>query len=330
MKTGELGERGFLANIRNYVNIVKGARLDFDDDASDFPISTDQSIVINVDTFVRNTDWLPGMTAAQVGRKTAVMTLSDLAAKGARPACTMLSLCVPADFDASEAGELVRGFSQYGLKAGIPFIGGDMGMASDVILTGIAVGIVSPERIVSRRGAKIGDIIAVTGTFGFTSVAYRIILDKLKAEAGLQKDALLAAYKPAINLEIVPALAARFAVTASMDSSDGLGITLNTIAEQSKVRFVIHSLPTAKSIDAFAQAHSMDEMKLVMQGGEEFLLVLTIPESKYAEAASIAKSKQSPLIKIGQVQEGKGVVYDSSDGSVDIPSSGYDNFKEWQ
>jgi thiamine-monophosphate kinase len=330
MKTGELGERGFLANIKSYVNMVKGARLDFDDDASDFPISADQSMVVNVDTFVRSTDWLPGMTAAQVGRKTAVMTLSDLAAKGARPLCTMLSLCVPADFDATEASELVRGFSQYGFKAGIPFIGGDMGMASDVILTGIAMGTVSPERIITRRGAKVGDIIAVTGTFGLTSVAYQILLRGLKAGTNLQKDALLAAYKPVINLEIVSALAARAAVNACMDSSDGLGITLNTIAEQSKVRFVIHSLPTAKGIHAFAQAHAMNEMKVVMQGGEEFLLVLTIPASKHDEAASIAKSNRIQLIKIGHVQEGKGVVYESTEGYVDIPSSGYDNFKEWQ
>jgi thiamine-monophosphate kinase len=330
MKTGELGERGLLASISNYVNMVKGSRLDFDDDASDFPISPDQSMVVNVDTFVRRTDWLSGMTAAQVGRKTAVMSLSDLAAKGAKPVCTMLSLCVPDDYDATEAGELVRGFSQYGLKAGIPFIGGDLGMASDVILTGIALGIAPPSQIITRRGAKAGDIITVTGYFGLTSVAYEILLRSHEAESNLQERSLLAAYKPVINLDIVPALAAKNAVTASMDSSDGLGITLNTIAEQSKVRFVIHQLPTARGVEVFAKAHGMNEMKIVMQGGEEFLLALTIPESKYDEAASIAKSKRISLVKIGQVQEGKGVVYESPEGYVDIPSSGYDNFKEWQ
>ncbi|MDH4215019.1 MAG: thiamine-phosphate kinase [Candidatus Thorarchaeota archaeon] len=329
MKTGELGERGFLASISNYVSMVKGAQLDFDDDASDFPISPDQNMVANVDTFVRGTDWLPSMTAAQAGRKTAVMSLSDLAAKGAKPVCTMLSLCVPDDYDAKEASELVRGFSQYGLKAGIPFIGGDMGRASDVILTGIAMGIASPDRIITRRGAKAGDIIAVTGQFGLTSVAYEILLRGQEAEPELQKDALLAAYKPAINLEIVPTLAARGAVTASMDSSDGLGITLHTIAEQSKVCFVIDELPSARGVEVFARLHMMNEMKFVMQGGEEFLLVLTIPESKYSEADEIAKSLHVPLMKIGYVQKGTGVVYESREGYVDVPSSGYDNFKEW-
>jgi thiamine-monophosphate kinase len=330
MKTGEIGERGFLDSISNYVNSIKGAKLGFDDDASDFPISDNQNMVVNIDTFVRETDWLSGMTAAQVGRKTAVMTLSDLAAKGAHPISTMLSLCVPEDFKADEASELVRGFSQYGLKAGIPFIGGDMGMSSDVVLTGVGLGVASPEGIIPRNGAEPGDIIAVTGYFGYTSVAFEILLRGREAEPDLHKNALLAAYKPAINLEIVSALAEKNAITASMDSSDGLGITLNTIAKLSNVRFMIERIPAASGVGKFARANKLDEMKLVMQGGEEFLLVLTIPKGKFEIAQEIAKAKRVPLIDIGYVQKGDRVAYKSSEGSIDIPALGYDNFKEWE
>jgi thiamine-monophosphate kinase len=329
MKTGELGERGFIANIQDYITLVKGARLGFDEDASDFPLNDDQHLVVNVDTFVRETDWLPGMSAAQAGRKTAVMALSDLAAKGARPVCTMLSLCVPEDYEAEEASELVRGFSQYGLKAGIPCIGGDTGMASDVIITGIALGIAPPKGIITRGGARVGDVVAVTGPFGLTSVAYEILLRKRDAETILHKNALLAAYKPQINLEIVPSLAVQNALTSCMDSSDGFGITLHTMAEHSKVQFAIDHLPIASGVDSFAQSYGLDELSLVMRGGEEFLLVLTIPVNKYDEAMKIAASKHISLIKIGHVQKGSGAVYESTEGSIAIPSSGYDNFKEW-
>ena len=330
MKTGEIGERGFLASISNYVNSVKGAKLGFDDDASDIPITEDRNLVVNVDTFVRKTDWLTGMTAAQVGRKTAVMTLSDLAAKGAKPISTMLSLCVPEDFAVEEASELVRGYSQYGLKAGIPFIGGDMGMASDVVLTGVGLGVAPPEGIIPRNGAKPGDIVAVTGYFGYTSVAFEALLRGREVEPNLHKKALLAAYKPAINLEIVPALAEKNAITASMDSSDGLGITLNTIAKQSKVSLVIERLPSGTGVEVFARKNMLDEMKVVMQGGEEFLLVVTIPEDKFEKAQAIAEAKRVPLIDIGYVQDGERVAYESTEGLVDIPFSGYDNFKEWE
>jgi thiamine-monophosphate kinase len=329
MKLGDMGERGFLTSIRDYVKLIKEAKLGFDDDASDIPLSKEQNLLINVDTFVRKTDWLPGMSAAQVGRKTAVMALSDLAAKGARPLATMLSLCVPEHYDATEAEEIVRGFSQYCTKSGIPFIGGDMGMALDVVVTAVAIGIAHPDTIIPRTGARPGDIIAVTGYFGLTSVAYEILINGREAEPELAKNALLAAYKPAIELGIVSALAEKKAVTAAMDSSDGLGITLNTMARQSKVAFRIDDLPSARGVEIFARKNMMDEMKFVMMGGEEFLLVLTIPEDKFKEAQAIADSRHIPLIDIGHVLEGEGVVYESSEGFVDVPSIGYDNFKEW-
>ncbi|TFG31010.1 thiamine-phosphate kinase [Candidatus Thorarchaeota archaeon] len=329
MKLGDIGERDFLKSIRDYVGHIKGARLGFDDDASDIPLSSEQSLIINVDTFVGKTDWLPGMSAAQVGRKTAVMALSDLAAKGASPLATMLSLCTPDDFDTSEAGELVRGFSQYCIKAGVPFIGGDLGMAQDVILTGVAIGVARPEGIIPRNGAKVGDVIAVTGDFGLTSVAYEILINGREANEELKKKALLAAYKPSINLGLVAALAEKKAVTASMDSSDGLGITLNTIATQSKVAFVIDSLPSAKGVELFARMNMMDEMKFVMLGGEEFLLVLTIPSDKFRAAEDIADARHVSLVEIGRVMEGDSVMYESSEGYVPVPFAGYDNFKEW-
>ena len=118
LKTGEMGERDFLAKISSFVDKPNGPILGFDDDASDIPISDKNNLVINVDTFVRKTDWLPGMTPAQVGHKTAAMALSDLAAKGANPIATMLSLCVPEDYDVEDPSELIRGFSHYGFKSG--------------------------------------------------------------------------------------------------------------------------------------------------------------------------------------------------------------------
>ncbi|MCK5265867.1 MAG: thiamine-monophosphate kinase, partial [Candidatus Thorarchaeota archaeon] len=190
MKTGEQGERDFLKSISHMVNRISGSKLGFDDDASDIPLSDGNHLVINVDTFVRETDWLPDMTPAQVGRKTAVMTLSDIVAKGAIPTATMLSLCVPSNYESESAREIVRGFSQYCMKADIPFIGGDLGLSSDVVLTGVALGVAPPEDIITRGGAQAGDTIAVTGKFGLTSVAFEILLRGREAEDALRNRAI--------------------------------------------------------------------------------------------------------------------------------------------
>lgn len=329
MKTGEMGERDFLAKISAFVNKPRGAVLGFDDDASDIPVSDKNNLVINVDTFVRKTDWLPGMTPAQVGRKTAVMALSDLAAKGAKPLATMLSLCVPENYDVEDASEIVRGFSQYGLKSSIPYLGGDIGMCGDVVLTGVALGTATPEAIVSRSGAKDGDVVAVTGDFGLTSVAFEILIRGLKADSELHKDALAAAFRPEIHIDFVSSLVNIGAVTASMDSSDGLGITLHTVAKQSGCGFVIDELPVTPEVETFCKDNKLDTMKTVMQGGEEFLLILTIPSEKYDNAQDVAKKKKVHLRKIGSVTTGDQVVWKTEEGFRNIPFVGYDNFKEW-
>ncbi|MFX1369655.1 MAG: thiamine-phosphate kinase [Promethearchaeota archaeon] len=330
MRTGEMGERNFLKSIEHLVEIVDGAKLGFDDDASDIPLTKNRHIVVNVDTFVGRTDWLPGMSEAQVGRKTAVMALSDIVAKGALPAATMLSLCVPEMFDAIAAQELVRGFSQYCLKSGVSFIGGDVGAASDVVLTGVAVGTVSPSEIVARSGAQVGDVVAVTGLFGLTACAYEILLHRRKAEENFRSRAVAAAYKPDIHYGFVSALAKKKLVTASMDSSDGLGITLHTIAVQSGVSILIEDLPVAKGVMEFSRNLYIHERKMVLEGGEEFILVLTIPKDSWEDALEIAREMHVPLTSIGQVCQGKGVSLETEEGILEIEPRGYDNFREWE
>ena len=322
-------EREFLQRIKTLVHSLNGAKLGFDEDASDIPLSTDQNLIINVDTFVGKTDWLPEMTAAQVGKKTAVMTISDVAAKGALPKVAMLSLCVPKDYPVEEAEDLVRGFSQYCMKTGIAFIGGDFGIADDVVLTGVGIGFAPTNGVITRGGSKPNDIIAVTGELGLTRVAFDHLLNGKPLTDKLRYDALAAVLNPHIHHEFVHALAKAGAVNASMDSSDGLGITLNTMAKQSGLAFVIDDLPIPTEVMKFARNNYVMEFKYVMQGGEEFILVLTIPEEKWEVALDIAKQQKVPLFRIGYTTSGEGVGYETEEGYIDIPESGYDNVKGW-
>jgi thiamine-monophosphate kinase len=329
MDTQMPSEREFLQRIKNYVQSLQGAALGFDEDASDIPLKDGESIVVNVDTFVRKTDWLPEMTAAQAGRKTAVMTISDIAAKGAIPKVAMLSLCVPKDYPVEEAEDLVRGFSQYCMKNGISFVGGDFGTADDVILTGVGIGFAPKNGVITRGGAQQNDILAVTGDLGLTRVAFDHLLKGKPIEDELRSDALAAVLNPHIHHEFVHALAKEGAVNASMDSSDGIGITLHTMAKQSGLSFVIEDLPIPTEVMKFARNNSIMEFNYVMQGGEEFILVLSIPKEKWDVASDIAKQQKVPLYSIGYATSGKGVVYETEEGYIDVTESGYDNVMGW-
>jgi thiamine-monophosphate kinase len=329
MKTKELGERPFLKTISHMINEVSGAMLGFDDDASDFPIDSEKNLVLNVDTFVGDTDWLPEMTPAQVGRKTAVMTLSDLVAKGVKPQSILLSMCVPEDYETDDASEIIRGFSQFGLKHGIPFLGGDLGATNSVILTGVAFGFAEPSAIVTRRGAQTGDIVAVTSNFGLTSIGFKILLEDLDVPNALRERALQAVYKPSIPFGIVKALCEAGAVTSAMDSSDGLGITLNTMAELNMKGIEIDNLPIASGIMEVAEKHDLDILKLIMGGGEEFIMVLTIPSKKWEDAKTIARKQKTSLHAIGKVTPEGPVEWIDEGKKHEIGFLGYDTFREW-
>ncbi len=330
MKIGEVGERFFLTQLCDLVFQANGSQLGFDEDASDMGLEEGLNIVLNVDTFVSSTDRLPGMSDAQVGRKTAVMTLSDIVVKGARPLITMLSLCISPDHEVNEGIELVRGFSQYCIRNGIRFLGGDTGSAKEVILTGVALGTVEPTQIVKRGGAREGDLIIVTEDFGLTSVAYKMLLENREVSPNLGGRALEAVYRPELYLDLVPALARQHLVTSAMDSSDGLAITLNTMSEHSNMAFIIDRLPIAEGVEEFAVQHELNLLQLVMQGGEEFIPVMTIPPERLAVAKEIARQHRVRLTVIGHVENGTGVYLksDGEPGMIMLPR-GYDKFKEW-
>ncbi|MGV9168480.1 MAG: thiamine-phosphate kinase [Promethearchaeia archaeon] len=327
MENEDIGEREFLSKIKHLVRKIPGSRLGFDDDASDIPLN-EESIVINVDTFVTSTDKLPGMSYAQAGRKTAVMTLSDLAAKGASPQGMLLSACIGEDSETGSIYECIRGFSQYCLKSDVPFLGGDLGHSKEIILTGVGIGKASPADIVKRSGAQLGDIITVTDIFGLSSVAFKVLIDGYSAEENLRNRAIKAAYKPSIHPRIISELSKASLATSSMDSSDGLGITLNTMAQHSGNLFLIDRLPVAAGVEGFAESHDLDVMELVMQGGEEFSLVLTVLADQWDDAVAIAEREGTKLLPIGKVREGSGVRYVSDSTETVIPAKGYDVFKK--
>ncbi len=329
MKLRDIGERELLRELEFLVDIPEGAVLGLDEDASEVPLNGSLHLVVNVDTFVSSTDRLPGMTDAQVGRKTAVMVLSDIVAKGARPIAAMLSVCVPAETSSTAVTELVRGYSQFCTKSAVLFLGGDMGCSEEVTLTGVGIGTAVPEHIVRRGGAAPGDVIAVSGLFGLTSVAFKTLLEDYPVTPTLRSLALEAAFRPEIHIGLVEALAGYSAITSCMDSSDGLAISLVTMAGHSGFQFLIDDLPVADGVEAFAERNGLDLFSLVMHGGEEFVLVMTVPPDQWDTATEVSTRCGAVLTPIGRVREGTGVVWQSPDGPVPVDTRGYDSFRTW-
>ena len=113
----------------------------------------------------------------------------------------------------------------------------------------------------NRKGAKKGDLIFVSGPFGYTSAGLEILLKNMKIDNKFSRKAIMAVTKPKSRLNF--GLKNKNYFSSSMDSSDGLSTTLNEMAKQSKKKFVITKLPTNSEVIKFATMNNLNELDLM-------------------------------------------------------------------
>lgn len=331
MKVSKLGERGVIDLIWSIIKKEGGSQslkelvLPPSDDASAVRLEDGRYLVLKTDMLVRGTDAPKGMHHHQMGAKAVTINISDLAAKGARPFAFLFSLGLPRNYQQSNVRSLISGINAAALEYGAPVLGGDVGEAKDLIVAGFAVGF--SRNLVKRSGASPGDIVAVTGPFGDTAAAYKILLKGMKAPQPLRKLLCRSVYEPRARLEVGIALADSGLVTSSMDSSDGLAFTLNELARSSNVGFTIENLPVSKSALKFATLHKLSPQDLALFGGEEYEIVVTVKKGAWDTAFKIARDVGGDLIRIGEVVSGKKVVLIKGEKEVLVPSKGWEHLK---
>jgi thiamine-monophosphate kinase len=331
MKVSQLGERGVIDLIWSVIKKEGGSQslkelvLPPSDDASALRLEDGRYLVLKTDMFVRRTDAPKGMRHRQMGAKAVTINISDLAAKGAWPFAFLFSLGLPRNYQQRNVRSLISGINAAALEYGAPVLGGDVGEAKDLIVAGFAVGF--SKHLVMRSGASLGDIVAVTGPFGDTAAAYKILLSGMRAPQQLRRTICRSIYEPRARLEVGVALAESGLVTSSMDSSDGLAFTLNELARSSNVGFTIEDLPISKSASKFASLHRLSPEDLALFGGEEYEIVVTVKKEAWDMALKAAKNVGGDLIRIGKVVSGRKVVLIKGLKETLIPSKGWEHLK---
>ncbi|MBS7250664.1 MAG: thiamine-phosphate kinase [Candidatus Freyarchaeota archaeon] len=307
MTVEDVGERGLIELFHTLIDSFPRAVLPYGDDAVGIPFGNDV-LIINTDMLVGKTDVPPGMTYWQVGRKAAVMNVSDVVAKGAKPMGGVFSLGFPRGTTRDEAADLVKGLNAGCREYGFYYLGGDTNECSDLVVSGAVFGIVGRNKVVSRSGAQPGDVVAVTGHFGLTTMGFKILLEKLSADPKTKELGLRAIYEPHARLKEGIVLSERGLVSSSIDSSDGLAWSLYEISQMSGVGFIIDSIPVPKEVQMFANEHGLNYFDLALYGGEEFELIVTIPSVKWNKAVDAVKVVGGNLYPIGIVTEEKNMV----------------------
>jgi thiamine-monophosphate kinase len=243
-------------------------------------------------------------TLAQIGRKALATALSDLAAMGAAAGEAYVVLGVPSDL--SEAGclELLDGVGAVARETGTTLAGGDVTRAPALTVAVTVVGhAASAEELVTRSGARPGDLLVLTGELGGAAV-------------GLE---------PCPRLDAGRALAEAGA-TAMIDLSDGLGGDARHLAEASGVRLLIDAaeLPLAAGVADVAAAGGHDPLELAVGGGEDYELLAALPPERLARAAgALSEEGGVGLTEIGEAVAGEGVEIRLPGGGI-LEPAGFD------
>lgn len=279
------------------------------DDAAVITGLGERALVASTDTSVENVhfrrEWL---TPAEIGYRSAVSALSDLAAMGARPVGMLVAMGMPEGWRAY-LDQLSDGIGEAAILAEAPVIGGDMSRASELSLTFTVLG--TARDVLLRTGARPGDSIYLTGSVGAAGGA----LTALQHGLSLSPEARQKFVRPVARIREAAWLAEQGA-TSAIDISDGLAQDLGHIAAASRACLTIDvaAVPIAAGVSRV----------LALGSGEEYEIVVT--SSIELNTVEFEKLFSVPLTRIGMVSGGSSEVIFMLDGERVEPPSGYLHF----
>ncbi len=262
------GEAGLLAIIAAELD---GASVpaDLDDDCARLAGRTD---LVTADTLVEGVHFELGRDGPEhVGAQAAVQNLSDLAASGCGPSGLWLvwSLCLPAAWDVAALGALTRGFARTAARHGARVVGGNLSRTpGPAVIAVTAGGPLAGARPLTRRGARAGDAVYVTGALG--DAALGVVEHDASARAARHR------WRP--HLAEAAALAVWGRVTAMMDVSDGLLLDAARLAAASGVAVDLRRADVP--VSDFYRSRRGDDLDLALHGGEDYVLLFTAPPAE--------------------------------------------------
>ena len=288
------------------------------DDAALLRVPAGSALVAATDTLVEGVHFLPDAPADSVGHQALAVNLSDLAAMGAQPAWALLSLSLPVADDAWLAA-FAAGLNTLASRTGVALVGGDT-VRGPLVITVTALGHIEDERALTRRGARPGDQLYVSGWLGEAAAGLELLR---KTPAARPDDPCVRRHRYAEpRIELGRAL--RLHATAAMDVSDGLLGDLAKLcaASGAAANVELEHLPLSPSLLAYSTHETAERHAL--NGGDDYELLFTLPGG--VDPATFLPAGSVRVTRIGSIIAGAGVRCLRGGQPVDCAVRGHDHF----
>jgi thiamine-monophosphate kinase len=251
-------------------------------------------------------DW---QRPAGVGARAVEITISDLAAMGARPRALFVALVLPATLTDRSALELVRGLVQTAKQRGCPVAGGNVAVcAGPLALTLTAIGeLPAGRKPLLRSSARAGDSIFVTGIPGMARLGLETLLRGARPATALARAAVKRYREPRACFEEVEFLVRETALGAVIDVSDGLAGDLGHVLAESCVGAELVARP-APAYVATCSTLGLDPDECWLGPSDDYELLFTARGASLARLPGRFKARfRRELILVGRVTEERGL-----------------------
>jgi thiamine-monophosphate kinase len=333
LKFNEIGEFGFIESIKKECittlkDIIKG----IGDDCAVFGPYSGRVLLFTTDMLVEDIHFLKAkITPYQLGWKTIAVNLSDIAAMGGRPLFLLISLAIPAEMNIELIQDFYKGMKDICEHYEVNILGGDTVASPDKLVISVSlIGDAKENEVLYRSGARPGDSIYVTGNIGDSSAGLKILKNEISPPKSIASHFIKLHNEPKPLIKTGRIIAASRLASAMIDLSDGLLSDLGHICEESGVGAMLFKkkIPISSELKLLASRVKFNPIDLAFSGGEDYLLLLTVPKAKIKDFEILYKNKgSSPLYLIGEIREEKGVRMVNDDGSIEeISIRGFNHF----
>lgn len=326
VKLTDLGEFGLIRRLTEKIELKNDSSiLGVGDDAAVLNY-TDKRIVVTTDLLTEGIHFnLMYTPLKHLGYKAVVVNLSDVYAMNATPKQITVSIAISSKFSLEAIDELYSGIHLACEKYGVDLVGGD----TTTSLTGLtisitAIGEAAEDELVYRSGAKVNDLVCVTGDLGGAYMGLQLLERENEVyKVNPNQQPQLEGYgyilerqlKPEARRDIREILQTlKIKPTSMIDISDGLSSEVLHICKASNVGCNIYEdkIPLDRQTKDFAGELNINPLVAALNGGEDYELLFTVPLENYNTI-----KKEFDITVIGHITEAKeGANLITSGGSV--------------
>ena len=319
------GEFELIANYFNWPSENNSVYLSVGDDAAVLNIAANHQLVVSVDTLVAGVHYPLDTSPEDIGYKSLIVNLSDIAAMGAKPCWFTLALTL-SDYHSDWLKGFSAGLKQAATEYGVSLIGGDTTRGAQTITIQM-MGEVNSGKALKRSDAQTGDSLYITNTLGDAAAGLQIHQVNQSAASPRKLTNTEAYCVSRLNrptARVNEGLVIRKYANACMDISDGLLQDLSHILQASQLGAVIDTA-SIKLSPQLNHLYSREEgLQFALSGGDDYELLFSVNEENKEAFENEMRQKALPFQLIGEFTEETNRILDHQ-GSV-LEAQGFQHF----